>query len=144
MQTEIKQIQYGTEEYKTALEIRNEVLRKPQNLNIFEEDLSKDKQASHFVALVDGKIVGTVILDNHDGITMKLCQFGILKEFRSEGLGRQMLSFVEQYARSLHYKRMYLHGRVAAAGFYENRGYSAFGSEFLEVGVAHREMAKVL
>ena len=42
------------------------------------------------------------------------------------------------------YKRIYLHAREVAVGFYTSMGYSVFGEEFSEVGSPHRHMQKFL
>jgi len=39
----IKEIKYGSKEYQQVLELRNKVMRLPLGLNIYDEDLSEEK-----------------------------------------------------------------------------------------------------
>ena len=43
--------------YEKGLIIRNEILRKPLNLNIYDEDLSDEVNQIHFVAEHDSQIL---------------------------------------------------------------------------------------
>ena len=42
------------------------------------------------------------------------------------------------------YNRIYLHAREVALEFYDNLGYGRFGEEFIEIGIKHQHMQKIL
>ncbi len=49
----IKLVPYGSKEYKQAVELRNQFLRIPLKMSIYDEDLSGEKDQFHFVYIVD-------------------------------------------------------------------------------------------
>ncbi|HEY0298586.1 MAG TPA: GNAT family N-acetyltransferase, partial [Arachidicoccus sp.] len=59
-------------------------------------------------------------------------------------VGRAILVFAENIARDFGYKKMIMHARKQAMGFYERLGYNAYGEEFEEVTLAHYKMEKKL
>lgn len=62
MHTIVHQINSNDERYEKSLGIRNEVLRKPLNLDIFKEDLSDEENQIHFIIEKEDRIIGTVSL----------------------------------------------------------------------------------
>ena len=63
----IHQVKTDSLWYEKGLVVRNEILRKPLNLNIYDEDLSDEANQIHFVAEHDSQILGTVSLVSHYG-----------------------------------------------------------------------------
>ena len=55
-----------------------------------------------------------------------------------------MMAFAENIARDRGYKRMMMHARDTAIGFYEKYGYRVKGDEFIEVNIKHHVMQKEL
>jgi predicted GNAT family N-acyltransferase len=54
------------------------------------------------------------------------------------------MSFAENIARDRGYRRLTMHARKSAIGFYEKNGYKISGPEFVEVTIPHFEMEKEL
>jgi predicted GNAT family N-acyltransferase len=54
------------------------------------------------------------------------------------------MSFAENIARDRGFKRLNMHARKTAQGFYEKLGYHLEGPEFEEVTIPHIEMVKDL
>jgi predicted GNAT family N-acyltransferase len=52
--------------------------------------------------------------------------------------------FAENIARDLGYKKLCMHARQTAVGFYQKLGYSISGEPFEEVTIPHYIMEKVL
>jgi predicted GNAT family N-acyltransferase len=52
--------------------------------------------------------------------------------------------FAENVARDLGYKKLCMHARKTATGFYQKLGYSVTGEEFVEVTIPHYTMEKSL
>ena len=61
---EIKTFEYNSEEYQNELKLRNECLRIPLGMSLFDEDLSRDKKDIHIGAYIDNKMIGTLSLRN--------------------------------------------------------------------------------
>jgi len=61
----VHQVETKSSLYEKSLVIRNDVLRKPLNLNIYDEDLSDEEDQIHFVLEKDNQILGTVSLVVH-------------------------------------------------------------------------------
>lgn len=54
----VRLIEYGSEDYKAELEMRNEILRKPLGLSIYDEDLGQEKPYFHIGAFENERLVG--------------------------------------------------------------------------------------
>ena len=63
---------------------------------------------------------------------------------RGRGVGAALVRGIEDAARGCGLAAVDLHAQTHALGFYERLGYAAYGPEFLDAGMAHRAMRKVL
>jgi N-acetylglutamate synthase-like GNAT family acetyltransferase len=130
--------------YRKALELRDEVLRKPLGLKIENDDLSDEVNQVHFVALIDSAVVGVVVL-KIEGTTGKLRQMAVKSEIQGKQIGRKLVNDLESHAKSVSIHEIKLHARHYAAGFYEKLGYAKTKKpSFEEVGIEHFEMVKVV
>ena len=68
----------------------------------------------------------------------------VLNNLQGKGIGRALMQFAENIARDLGYKKLTMHARVTAVGFYEKLGYSVVGDQFIEVTLPHHSMEKLL
>lgn len=144
LQTTYKVISCNSEEYKAALSIRNEVLRKPLGLYFTEKDISEDDQDIHIIAIIDHQVIGCLILKEIDKTIVKMRQVAISPTFQGMGIGKEMVEFAEQIAIQMHYSTMELHARIESASFYDSLLYSRIGNEFKEVNIPHIKMFKHL
>jgi predicted GNAT family N-acyltransferase len=99
-----------------------------------------DETATHIVASIDGKIIGTARLKT-DG---QIGRMAVLKPYRNHGIGSRMLQLVLTFAQENHYPKVYLHAQVEAIPFYEKHGFAAEGDIFYEASIPHRGMFKIL
>ena len=76
--------------------------------------------------------------------TVRLRQMAVLNNLQGKGIGRALMQFAENIARDRGFKRITMHARKSAAGFYEKLGYTIFGEEFEEVTIPHFVMEKLL
>lgn len=104
----------------------------PEDLELDGEDAG----AAHWLALSDGKPVGTLRLlrDGHIG------RLAVLSEARGQGIGSALLDAALRHAREQAQREVYLHAQVHALVFYERRHFRAEGPEFLDAGILHRLM----
>jgi ribosomal protein S18 acetylase RimI-like enzyme len=63
---------------------------------------------------------------------------------QKNGLGRSLLDFAEKVAYDSGFRKMVMHARKTAIGFYQKQGYEIKGEEFEEVTIPHFEMQKQL
>lgn len=96
-----------------------------------------DPACHHWLARTgDGEAVGTARLtpDRHIG------RMAVLPEWRGRGVGRALLSAIQQHARDAGLETLHLNAQVSAIAFYEKQGFTVEGPEFMEAGIPHRAM----
>jgi predicted GNAT family N-acyltransferase len=99
-----------------------------------------DDSATHFIASRDGEAIACARLKS-DG---QIGRMAVLKEYRSQGIGQQLLRFVLQTAANNNMNKVYMHAQVSAIPFYEKQGFTAIGDIFFEADIPHREMYKTI
>lgn len=99
-----------------------------------------DETATHIVASIDGKIIGTARLKT-DG---QIGRMAVLKPYRNQGIGSRLLQLVLTTAQDKQYPKVYLHAQVEAIPFYEKHGFTSEGDIFYEADIPHRGMFKIL
>lgn len=126
------------------VKMRLEILRKPLGLQFTQEELEKEKDEVMMGAFEDDKMLGCCMLIKESGNTLRLRQMAVLNNVQGKGIGRALMNFAENIARDMGYKKLTMHARKTAAGFYEKQGYQVTGDEFLEVTIPHYVMEKEL
>ena len=126
------------------VKMRLEILRKPLGLQFTQEELEKEKDEVMMGAFEDDKMLGCCMLIKEPGNTLRLRQMAVLNNVQGKGIGRALMNFAENIARDMGYKKLTMHARKTAAGFYEKQGYQVTGDEFLEVTIPHYVMEKEL
>lgn len=140
----LKIIDYGTEEYEQMLKLRELVLRKPLGLEFSEKELEQEKSNLLIAAYEDKQMLGCCMLVEEEPETVRLRQMAVVKDLQGKGIGKALMIFAENLARDRGYKRITMHARKAAVGFYEKMGYKVRGEEFQEVTIPHYVMEKAL
>lgn len=139
------QIEYGTELYHEMVQLRFLVLRKPLDLTYTEADLLKDKGFNLF-ALQEkdsGALIACCCLEDLHPI-YRLRQMAVHPDFQQKNWGTVLLSAIETWVKSQSGTEITMHARSYAIPFYQKSNYSVIGEEFLEVGIPHRVMTKLL
>lgn len=140
----IKQIDHGSKEYKQMLDLRYEILRKPLNLSYEADELDKEKNDILIGAFEEEKMLGCCLLTKIDKDCIKLRQMAVQNNLQGRGIGASMMNYAENVARDAGYKKLTMHARKSAIGFYEKLGYKVSGGEFLEISIPHYTMEKRL
>ncbi|SEK93459.1 GNAT family N-acetyltransferase [Halomonas daqiaonensis] len=119
-----------------AGEIRRIVFIEEQQVSQEEEWDGRDPECRHFLALSDGRAVGTARLlpDAHIG------RVAVLAEARGLGIGVALMRAAIEAARRDGHARVELAAQTHALAFYELLGFLAYGDEFLDAGIPHRNM----
>jgi N-acetylglutamate synthase-like GNAT family acetyltransferase len=140
----IKQIDHGSKEYKKMVDLRYDILRKPLQLKFEPSELEKEKHDILIGAFEEEKILGCCLLTKVDKECVRLRQMAVQYNLLGKGIGASMMHFAENVARDAGYKRLIMHARKSAIGFYEKLGYKVSGNEFLEISIPHVIMVKRL
>ncbi|MDP4283332.1 MAG: GNAT family N-acetyltransferase [Bacteroidota bacterium] len=140
----IKQIDYSTKEYAQMIKLRYEILRKPLHIEFDEEELLKEKNDILIGAFDEDKMLGCCLLKEVDKNCVRLRQMAVQNNLQGKGIGASMMNFAENIARDRGYKRLIMHARKTAIGFYEKLGYKVTGKEFEEISIPHVIMEKTL
>ncbi|MFM2361885.1 MAG: hypothetical protein RLZZ316_787 [Bacteroidota bacterium] len=140
----LKIIDHGTKEYRQMVQLRTDILRKPLGLTLTEAELEKEKGEVLIGAFEEEKMLGCCMLIKEEEGTVRLRQMAVLNNLQGKGIGRALMVFAENIARDMGYKRLTMHARKTALGFYEKLGYKVCSDEFLEVTLPHFVMEKNL
>ena len=140
----VKLINYNSEEYKFEIELRNNVLRKPLGMNLYDENLNSEINDFHIGAFVNDKLVGVLILTPLNTEEIKMRQVAVDEKFRQMNVGRKMVLFSEEFSIKKGYKLMQLNARSTAVGFYTKLNYTIISDLFLEINIPHYKMQKNL
>lgn len=99
-----------------------------------------DAPSLHAIAWVNDQAVGTARLlpDGHIG------RLAVLKSCRGQGVGRALMHTMIDAARTAGLARVVLHAQCHAEAFYRREGFEARGETFMEAGIPHVEMVRVL
>ena len=138
------QIDHGSPEYDKMVKLRDEILRKPLGLAFSREELEKEKNDILVGAFEDDKILACCLLTQTDPETVRLRQMAVKNNQQGKGIGHSMILFAETLARDKGYKKLMMHARDSAIGFYEKQGYKTMGDQFIEVSIPHHVMEKIL
>ncbi|MBI3130479.1 MAG: GNAT family N-acetyltransferase [Acidobacteria bacterium] len=141
---ELRWIPFGSPEYREVVELRRRVLRIPLGLDFTPEQLAGEGQDLHLTATEDGNLSGCLMLSDHGGGVVQMRQVCVEPNQQGTGVGAALVRESEAEARRRGYRRMMLHARDIAVGFYERLGYERVGEPFVEVSIPHQEMAKAL
>ena len=140
----IAEFDWGSEHYAAFCDLRQEFLRAPLGLDLFDEDLDAERDQRHFGIFDDGNLVGgAIIIERPDG-TAQLRQMIVRPGHQGTGLGTQLIAEIESALRQASIGKLVLHARTGAVPFYERCGYRVVGDEFEHVSIPHRHMQKDL
>jgi ribosomal protein S18 acetylase RimI-like enzyme len=140
----LKIIDHGTKEYEQMVKLRDDILRKPLGLTFTPEELESEKHNLLMVAYEDEQMLGCCMLVQEGPETVRLRQMAVLNDLQGKGIGKALMQFAENLARDRGYKKITMHARQNALGFYEKMGYKKVGKEFQEITIPHYVMEKEL
>lgn len=122
-----------------AFAVRREVFVWEQHVPEALEHDEYDFTATHFVAILEGEVVGTlrVILDPEHA---KIGRVAVRQRFRGRGVAKAIMLAAMEFARAAGQPRLYLTAQTDKLGMYEKLGFTAFGPVFDDAGMPHRAM----
>lgn len=140
----LKQIDHGSKEYQQMVKLRSDILRQPLGLSFTEDELAKEKEDILIGAFDDDEMLACCMLTKAGNNSLRLRQMAVQNNLQGKGIGASMMNFAETVARDKGYKKLVMHARKTALGFYEKLGYQVVGDEFTEVTIPHYVMEKNL
>lgn len=129
-----------TDDIAVCHSLRHEVFVLEQHVTLEEEIDGRDADALHFLAVRDGRAVGTarVLFDGDVAIIGRVC---VLKPERGRGTGAEIMRQILADLRAQkNLVRASLGAQLHAIAFYEGLGFHAEGPEFDDAGIPHRWM----
>lgn len=120
--------------------LRRIVFIEEQNVPETEEVDGRDAGALHLLARLDGEPVGCarILLD---GMTGKIGRVCVLHDLRGHGIGVALIRAALDVLRARPgVSQAKLGAQTHAIGFYEKLGFEVTGPEYLDAGIAHRDM----
>ncbi|WP_430401688.1 GNAT family N-acetyltransferase [Fluviicola sp.] len=141
MEPEFILIAYGSEGWKSAVQLREEILRKPLGSFFTAEELEEERKHLHIVGFLGDELIATAVLVP-EGDAMKMQRVVVKEGNQDSGIGSKMMSFCEKIANENKTQRIYCHARDTAVNFYLKNNYLAEGEYFPEDGIPHLMMYK--
>lgn len=132
-----------TEDIAACQALRRRVFIEEQAVPEADELDGRDSGALHLLAF-DGKPLGTARL-LIEGATGKIGRVCVLAEARGRGIGQALMREAVQVLRAQPgVTRAKLGAQIHALGFYEALGFRAFGPDYQDAGIGHRDMELML
>jgi len=129
--------------YQEERALRGRVLREPLGMGPEVEVFPFELESLHFVAMEGKRVVGCVLFHPR-GREGRLYQMAVLKSHRGRGIGRHLVRFLEERVCSLGFSSVFLHSRDYVREYYEGLGYRCDGEPFIEIGIRHFKMSRLL
>lgn len=139
---------YRSEAYYHHLYLRDDILRRPLDLCVLNDDLSQEEDALFFGCFEDnGRLLGACLLLPRENAHFILKQMVVDRSRRDEHIGKNVITFaekvlLERYAHPV----ISLEARHSAIGFYQKLGYHESGPRYIKdkVRLLHAPMTKNL
>lgn len=133
-----------TRDIAACRHLRRVVFIEEQGVSEADEIDDKDDEAIHLLATIGGRPVGSarILLMGDTGKIGRVC---VLKDARGTGLGAALIrAAVAELRARPGVSRARLGAQTHAIGFYEKLGFTAFGAEYDDAGIPHRDMVLTL
>lgn len=131
------------EERAAAYAIRWKVFVEEQKVPAELELDEHDATAVHVLAIAQDQAVGTgrLLCSGHAG---KIGRMAVLAEARGSGAGTAIMAALTEAARELGLTELYLDAQVEARPFYVRLGYVPEGELFVDAGIDHQRMRRLI
>nr|WP_239558736.1 GNAT family N-acetyltransferase [Peribacillus deserti] len=126
-----------------AYSVRKEVFVEEQNVPLEEEIDQYEADSTHFLLFINDKPAGAGRFRILDGIG-KVERICVLSSARQKGAGKAIMDGIEEYAKQQEISKLKLNAQTHAIPFYEKLGYEVSSEEFMDAGIPHKSMAKIL
>ena len=143
MEVHFLEISYNTKYYKEACRLRDDILRKPLGMSLYDQNLEEEKDHIHIIGKsFEDDVIAYLQFKIIDEKSAKMQQVVVSQQHQSKGIGKELINFSEKFMSTKGLNNILLHAREPVIGFYERLGYEKFGEKFLEVTIPHYKMKK--
>lgn len=127
------------EDFKAYYALRYNVLREPWGHPKGTEKDDYEALSEHFMAMDEktGEIMGVIKLYEKETGVGRLSHLAVATEHQHKGVGRFLVSTVEQRARERGFKTLGAMVRVTATAYFEKHGYRIAGLPVPHLGTTH-------
>lgn len=140
MQADITVIDASSHDLEKCLEVRKIVFIQGQNVPEELEIDGLDGESRHYLLSINHIPVGTARV-RYDDDKAKIERVAILSGYQGRGLGQQLMRFIIQDIQDAKLaKVMVLSSQVYAIPFYEGLGFTVCSDEYMDAGIAHKDM----
>lgn len=131
-------------EMQDVFDVRIEVFVHEQNVPL-ENELDEFEDVSKHIIGYDNshRPIATARYRDYNGVA-KIERVAVLKYYRKQGVGRDLMKYIETIVKNDGFSSAILNGQIQAQPFYESLGYKAEGDVFLEENIEHVTMSKIL
>ena len=101
----------------------------------------RDAQCLHAIAFSSSNqaiATGRILPSGHIG------RIAVLAAWRNKGVGTGILNKLIEIAQSSNHEKIYLNSQTHALAFYQRFGFIAEGPVFMEAGIPHQRMTRLL
>jgi predicted GNAT family N-acyltransferase len=133
----------GETEMAALLELRHDVFCVEQGVPEREEVDGRDRDGIHLVAVSAGEVLATCRL-LFVGPTVQFSRLAVRQTARRHGIASALLALADDETRAGGARRLVLHAQTYARSLYDGAGYEPRGRVFMEAGIEHIAMEKVL
>jgi predicted GNAT family N-acyltransferase len=133
----------GEREMTELLTLRHDVFCVEQGVSEREELDGRDGDGIHLVAVADDSVLATCRL-LFVGPTVQFSRLAVQRDARRRGIASRLLELADQETRDGGARRIVLHAQTYARSLYEGAGYRPRGRVFMESGIEHIAMEKLL
>ncbi len=134
---------HGEEEMAQLLRLRHDVFCGEQGVPEREELDGRDGEAVHLVAVEDGRVLATCRL-LFVGTTVQFSRLAVARDARRRRIATRLLALADEETRAGGARRLVLHAQTYARALYDAAGYEPRGRVFMEAGIEHVAMEKLL
>jgi predicted GNAT family N-acyltransferase len=138
--TVLKNVPFDDRHSPDIMRIRREVFGQEQGVDADIDFDGQDDLAVHVLVAHEDEYVATgrLLPDGHIG------RLAVLRPYRHLGLGSAAVLALSDEAKRMGLRRVYLGSQTQAVDFYAALGFSQYGDPFVEAGIAHIAMQRVI
>ena len=137
---------WGTPAYAASIILRQDILRLPLGMKFSINELAEEYKYRHF-AIFDEcmNIKACLYIKNLGDNKYQLKQMAVQRRLQGKGYGSKLIKNVERCLRNADEDvKLILHARETAVGFYKHLDYEIVSKKFIEIGLTHYKMEKIL
>lgn len=135
-------IAYNSDDYKQALSLREQILKKPLGL-VFSEELAEEKDYIHIAGYLEKELCTTAVLVPEVRIA-KMQRVVVKEKLQRQGIGSALVAFCEEYAKNNSFKLIYCYSRIEVILFYMKNGFQICGEITFKNNTPYQKMQKFI